>query len=53
MTILHYEPWTSMSQLQDDMNKLFEKRLHPDSSTVESSQWIPLSELCVMETLFV
>lgn len=43
MALLRYDPWSSMSDLQKEMNHLFKHHLSmdDDNSKVETSQWTP------------
>lgn len=40
MSLVNYEPWFGIRQLQDDINRLFSNREHPESSGVNAT-WVP------------
>lgn len=43
MNLMRINPWTSLTDLQREMNRLFEQRVpgETDTSTVATSQWVP------------
>lgn len=42
MTLVRQEPWSTFSQFQNELGKLFDRRLNADdNSTVETSHWVP------------
>lgn len=42
MTLVRHEPWSTFSQFQNELSKLFDRRLtSEDNSMVETSHWIP------------
>lgn len=41
MTIVRYDPWATLSQLQDEMNRLFKRAGDEDTGTVVTSDWAP------------
>ena len=48
MTVLRYEPWTLVNQLQNEINRLFESRVAgnaEDNSTVVTSHWMPAVDI--------
>ncbi|MFA7095815.1 MAG: Hsp20/alpha crystallin family protein [Gammaproteobacteria bacterium] len=53
----YYDPWTMMTQLQNEMNKLFETRMgrYPgeDAGNVVTSQWTPAVDIKEEKDRFV
>jgi len=46
MRLVSYEPWSTFSQFQNELSKLFDRRLSSDdNSTVETSHWMPLVDI--------
>ena len=46
MAIVRYDPWRGMSQLQDELNKLFERLGgNEESGNVVTSDWAPLVDI--------
>lgn len=45
MTIVRYDPWRGMSQIQDEMNKLFQRMSEQESGTVVTSDWAPMVDI--------
>lgn len=49
MTLMRYEPWSLMNQLQKEVNRLFDNRLtgeqRGDDSVIETSQWVPAVDI--------
>lgn len=46
MTLMRYEPWSTFNQFQNELNRLFDRRLSSnDNSTVETSHWMPLVDI--------
>lgn len=41
MTIVRYDPWATLNQLQDEMNRLFKRAGDEDTGTVVTSDWAP------------
>jgi HSP20 family protein len=56
MTLMHYEPWSLINQLQREVNRLFEARnsqQRDDGSVVETSQWIPTVDIKEEQDRFI
>ena len=55
MAYLRNDPWNFMSQLQGEMNRMFERRLAdtPESSNVATSDWTPLVDIREEKDKFV
>lgn len=46
MTLMRYKPWSTFNQFQNELNKLFDRRLgSDDNSMVETSHWMPLVDI--------
>lgn len=48
MTILRYQPWSALNQLQDEVNKIFERGIQTqetDTSKIATSQWLPAVDI--------
>lgn len=48
MAIIRYQPWSVLTQLQDEVNKVFEQGLRgneTDPSNVATSQWLPAVDI--------
>jgi HSP20 family protein len=41
MTIVRYDPWATLNQLQVEMNRLFKRAGDEDTGTVVTSDWAP------------
>ncbi|RCX31040.1 Hsp20/alpha crystallin family protein [Thioalbus denitrificans] len=41
MTIVRYDPWATLNQLQEEMNRLFKRAGDEDTGTVVTSDWAP------------
>lgn len=41
MTIVRYDPWATLNQLQEEMNRLFKRASDEDTGTVVTSDWAP------------
>ncbi len=43
MTVVRYDPWALMNELQNEMNKVFETRLsgNAEAGSVATSDWVP------------
>ena len=57
MTIVRYDPWALLNQVQKEMNKLFDTRFGElqtgDNSSVVTSSWIPSVDIKEEEKRFV
>lgn len=57
MAITRYDPWSMVSQLQNEMNKLFDTRMGPfrgeDAGNVVTSQWAPAVDIKEEKDCFV
>lgn len=54
MTLMRYEPWSTFGQFQNELNKLFDRRVSTDdNSTVETSHWMPLVDIKEEASRFV
>lgn len=51
MSLVHYDPWNGMRQLQDDINRLFSSWSTNDSSGV-TADWIPNVDINEFEDRF-
>lgn len=46
MNVVRYEPWSTLSQFQNELGKLFDRRLSSDdNSMVETSHWTPFVDV--------
>jgi len=41
MTIVRYDPWSTLNQLQEEMNRVFKRYGEEDTGTVVTSDWAP------------
>lgn len=53
MTLMRYQPWGLIGQIQDEMNKIFEQRLGNDTSDVATSAWKPHVDIKELPEAFV
>lgn len=51
MSLVHYDPWNGMRQLQDDINRLFSSWSTNDSSGV-TADWVPNVDINEFEDRF-
>ena len=52
MSLMRYQPWGLLGQIQDEMNKIFEQRMHDDNSDVATSAWKPHVDIKELPTAF-
>jgi HSP20 family protein len=56
MNLMQYEPWSFLNQIQNEVNKALQGRTpakQNDSSTVETSQWLPAVDIKEEQNRFV
>ena len=55
MTIVRYDPWTAMSQLQDELNRAFSRvaSSEEDSGSIATSDWAPAVDIKEDDSGFV
>ena len=53
MTIVRYDPWTTLNQLQEEMNRLFKRAGDEDTGTVVTSDWAPPVDIKEEQDRFV
>ncbi|ANO51387.1 Hsp20/alpha crystallin family protein [Woeseia oceani] len=51
MSLIRYEPWRGVSQLQDEINRLFDSRANADSSSA-TADWVPSVDINEFEDSF-
>ncbi|CAK0739906.1 HSP20 family protein [Gammaproteobacteria bacterium] len=55
MASIRQSPWFTLNQLQEEMNRLFERAVTPDpeSGAAATAEWIPLVDICEEQDRFV